>query len=121
MPWQSLHHKQDDVNAACWLARSIESTTWYVALLQTSFLKMSQITRRAQLRLGQSIAATSCCVYRSTVAADHLDVAIDVQVLNASELAPQHIKLRADTHDGANAVHTARATQSLPIQQSVTA
>ena len=51
-------------------------------------LKMSQITRRAQLRLGQSIAVTGSCVHRSTAAADHLDVAIDVQVLNASELAP---------------------------------
>lgn len=56
---------------------------------------------------------------RKGAAAAYLDVAIYVQVLNASELTPKHIKLGADAHNGAYAVDPARTAQGLPIYKRI--
>lgn len=49
----------------------------------------------------------------------YLDVAIDDEVFQASELTPQNIKLGAHTHYGPYSVHAASAAQSLAIDKRI--
>lgn len=51
----------------------------------------------------------------------HLDPAVDEHVLRAGELAPQHIKLGAHAHDGANAVQAAGRGQPLAADERLAA
>ncbi len=51
----------------------------------------------------------------------NLDVAIDGEVLQACQLAPQYIELGAHPHHGANAVHAPTTAQGLPIHQGIPA
>ena len=54
-------------------------------------------------------------MYDKTTTHLYLDVAVDCEVLKASQLTPQHVKLGTDSHHGANAVHSSSAAQGFPI------